>query len=269
MDFTFFSEPPEHTVNGLLQIEALTPLSMASGHPGNYFQSLRSPTQHMLYGMLENALGWHFAEDIRRDLFKQLQKDAKKANKSYTKSPWLTAQPETSDSKYFSFLQYHLEIEPNLFEPATLTYDDLWSQHLRNDGANFMGGSKHYDANIEPLINLSKTQDTSKPINKKTKKHPSYVEFGESPKIHRRIALIEAVSVQQGGIHFKSVRSAYPQYYSSPKKREYVVPQSNYMFRFNTSQKVFEMLLKALENPAAPLYMGSNDGWVHATIEKA
>ena len=125
MDFSFFSEPPEHTVSGLLQIEALAPLSMASGHPGNYYQSLRSPTPHMLYGMLENALGWHFAEDVRKDLFKQLQKAAKKANKKDAKSPWLTAQPETSDSKYFSFLQYHLVFELSIFEPDTLTYDDL------------------------------------------------------------------------------------------------------------------------------------------------
>jgi len=269
MDFSFFSEVPEHTVSGTLQIEALAPLSMASGHPGNYYQSLRSPSPHMLYGMLENALGWHFAEDIRKDLFKQLQKDAKKANKSHAKQPWLSALPEASDSKYFSFLQYHLEFEPCIFEPATLTYDDLWSQHLRNDGANFMGGSKHYDHKLEPLINLSKSQDTSKPINKKTKKYPPYIEFGESPAIHNRLSLEEALAVERGGIHFKSVRSAYPQYYSSPKKREYVVPQSSYMFRFNTTQKVLEMLVKALENPAAPLYLGSNDGWIHATIEIA
>lgn len=259
----------------MLQIEALAPLSMASGQPGNYYQSLRTPSAHMLYGMLENALGWHIGSgsvkqpNSREHIFNQLQKDAKKVNKNFAKGAWLTTLPDTSDSKYFSFLQYHLEFEPNIKEPDTLTYDDLWSQHLRNDGANFMGGSKNYDSNLESLINLSKTQNKAEPLNSKTKRHPFYIEFGESPSVHKRIALNDALDVKQGGIHFKSIRSAYPQYYSSPKKREYVIPKQVYVFHFNTTQKLLDKLIEALDNPEAPLYLGSNDGWVHAIIEKA
>ena len=261
MDFSFFFEPPVFNASGILQIEALAPLSMASGHPGNYYQSLRSPTSFMLYGLLENALGWHFAEDIRKNLFKQLQKEAKKANKIYAKAPWLTTQPETSDSKYFSFLQYHLEFESNIFEPDTLTYDDLWSQNLRDSGRSFFGGSRHYDASLEDTINRVRTKA---------------IEFGdrtgfEDVKPEELNALPDGAKVK-----YTSVRHLFPQYYASlPTVREYVEPvRSNkkngdpdYLFRFNTSQKVLTILGEALENPAAPLYMGSNDGWVHATIE--
>lgn len=263
MDFSFFFEPPTHTVSGTLQIEALAPLSMASGHPGNYFQSLRTPSSHMLYGLLENALGWHFAEDIRRDIFKQLQKDAKKANKSAAKEAWLTALPETSNSKYFSFLQYHLEFEPGIVEPATLTYDDLWSQHLRDSGRSFFGGSRHYDASLEGTINR---------VRNKTMEFGDRTGF-EDVKPDALDSLPDGAKVK-----YTSVRHLFPQYYASlPTTREYVEPvrankkvgDPDYEFRFNTTRKVLDMLVEALENPSAPLYLGSNDGWVHAKIEKA
>lgn len=263
MDFSFFFEIPERSVSGLLHIEALAPLSMASGQPGNYYQSLRSPTPHMLYGMLENALGWHFAQDVRKDMFKQLQKDAKKANRGEAKSLWLSTQPETSDSKYFSFLQYHLEFEPSIFEPATLTYDDLWSQHLRDSGRSFFGGSRHYDASLEKTINR---------VRSKT------IEFGDRTGFED-VKPEEIASLPDGAkVKYTSIRPLFPQYYASlPTVREYVEPirtnkkvgDPDYLFRFNTTQKVFEMIMKALENPVAPLYLGSNDGWVHATIETA
>lgn len=264
MDFSFFSEVPEHTVSGTLQIEALAPLSMASGHPGNYYQSLRSPTPFMLYGMLENALGWHFAEDIRKGLFKQLQKDAKKANKSHAKLPWLSALPETSDSKYFSFLQYHLEFEPSIFEPATLTYDDLWSQHLRDPSkSSFFGGSRHYDASLENTINRVRSKN---------------LEFGDKAEF-QKVTPEQLDNLPDGSkVKYTSIRHLFPQYYASlPTVREYVEPvrtnkkndEPDYLFRFNTTQKVLDMLVKAIENPAAPLYLGSNDGWINATIETA
>lgn len=261
MDFSFFFDPPELTVGGILTIEALAPLSMASGQPGNYYQSLRSPSPHMLYGMLENALGWHFAEDVRKGLFKQLQKDAKKANKRQSKSTWLTAQPEPSNSKYFSFLQYHLEFEPSIFEPDTLTYDDLWSQNLRDSGRSFFGGSRHYDASLENTINR---------VRNKT------IEFGDRTGFED-VKPDSLNNLSDGSkVKYTSIRHLFPQYYASlPTVREYVEPvRSNksigdpdYLFRFNTTQKVLEILVDALENPAAPLYLGSNDGWVHARIE--
>ena len=261
MDFSFFFEPPELTAGAILNIEALAPLSMASGHPGNYYQSLRSPKTHMLYGMLENALGWHFAEDVRKDLFKKLQKNAKKGHKSHAKSPWLTAQPETSDSKYFSFLHYHLEFEPSIFEPETISYDDLWSQLLRDSGRSFFGGSRHYDASLENTINRVRAKA---------------IEFGDRIGFED-IKPDKLDQLQDGAkVKYTSIRPLFPQYYASlPTVREYVEPvrtnkkdgDPDYLFRINTTQKVLDMIIEALENPAAPLYLGTNDGWVHATIE--
>ena len=260
MDFSFFFEPPEDTVKGILTVEALAPLSMASGQPGSYYQSLRTPTPHMLYGMLENALGWHIGSGSSKDahsresIMKELQKAAKKVNKSNAKSAWLSQFPQSSESKYFSFLQYHLVFDPPVFEPNLLTYDDLWSQNLRDSGRSFFGGSRHYDERLEGTINLARKRD---------------VEFSDRTG-YEDVPEDRLDKIEKGAkIKYTSIRSRFPQYYASPKVREYVVPESSYLFYFRTTPKVFAIIAEAVEDPAAPLYLGSNDGWIHATIEKA
>ncbi len=217
----------------------------------------------MLYGMIENALGWHFAEDVRRELYKELQKRAKKVNKKEAKSAWLSALPEASDTKYFSFLRYHLEFEPVIFEPATITYDDLWSQQLRDSGRSFFGGSRHYDASLENTINR---------VRRKA------IEFGDRTGFEDvKPEALDALP-DGGKVKYTSIRHLFPQYYASlPTVREYVEPvrtgkkigEPDYLFRFNTTVKVLQLLKNALDDPAAPLYLGSNDGWVNATIETA
>lgn len=68
-------------------------------------------------------------------------------------------------------------------------------------------------------------------------------------------------------IHVNVVRPFFPQYYVSPTPREYVIPQGEYIFVAETSENLAEMIKEAFENPAAPLYLGSNDGWVEARWE--
>ena len=57
MDLSFFLEPPEFSVTAVLTVEALAPLSMSAAQPGTYYRSQRAPTNAMLYGLLENAMG--------------------------------------------------------------------------------------------------------------------------------------------------------------------------------------------------------------------
>lgn len=56
--------------------------------------------------------------------------------------------------------------------------------------------------------------------------------------------------------------SSFPQYYISQAKREYVIPLGVYEICIETSNKLSECIEKAIEYPAAPLYLGTNDGWV-------
>jgi len=209
----------------------------------------------MLYGLLENALGWHFAEDIRKDVFKKLQKEAAKVNKKHPdwkNSEWLTQLPTTSGSGFFSLLQYHMAFEDSIFEPATMTYDDLWSQSLRDEGRSFFGGSKHYDASLERVI---------------TKARRKQIEFGDREE-HKRMDESQLEHLPENAkVKYGSIRHRFPQYYSSPKIREYVEVKSNYMFRFSATPTVAGLIREAIEDPAAPLYLGTNDGWVHVQIE--
>lgn len=255
MDFTFFFDPPVHSVHLTLEIDSLSPLSMASGQPGNYYQSLRIPTYHMLYGMLENALGWHFAEDIRKDIFKAMQKTAKKKfrkDAQWASSDWLNAIPESSGVKYFSFLQFHLTFDGPKQEPRVNTYDDLWAQSLRDSGRSFFGGSRHYDALLENVINRVRKGE---------------IEFGDRSEF-KDVSLEELDKLPiDAKINYRAIRSLFPQYYTSlPTIREYIEPEEPYVFDIHTTEAVSAKIIKAIENPEAPLYLGANDGWVEAKI---
>lgn len=253
-DLTFYLDPPDLTVRGVLVLDALAPLSMVAELPGHYFRSQPAPTPAMLYGMLENALGWHFDEATRREALKDLAKAAKKQHKKgpWADHPWLSGKPETPPSGYLPLLAFHVAFGPPSLPPR-MTYDDLWSQNLHDPASqNFFGGSRHYDGALEDIITRSVQKD---------------VTFGDR-------AGFETVEVEQfddapsgAQLNFKSVRPGFPAYYASPKKREYVVPDGLYRIPVRTTLRLAKQLTEAFEHPAAPLYAGSNDGWVDASWE--
>ncbi|MCB0593654.1 MAG: hypothetical protein H6557_22835 [Lewinellaceae bacterium] len=262
LDLSFFTEPPERNHRASLEIIALAPLSMVSSQPGSYFRSEITPTTYMLLGLLENALGWHFDDKLRRTLFKVLQKHAKKKygkHPDYANSDWLTAKPNESGSGFFSLLDFHLAITEVEVDQQPLTYDDLWSMQLRSKGENFIGGSRNYDRQLEGLINLSKQEDKSKP--KKKNKHPYFISFGDKSE-YKSFSLEKLLELKEGKVKTTSLKPYFPHYYSSPKTRGYIIPKYNYKYRLNCTSSLARLLELALSDPAAPLYLGSNDGWV-------
>ncbi|MFK8057855.1 MAG: hypothetical protein AB8F78_17140 [Saprospiraceae bacterium] len=257
LDLSFYKEAPELSVKAELTIEALAPLSMVSSQPGTYFRSELAPTRHMVLGMLENALGWHFHGDLRRQLRKGLAKVAKKdagRNTPYKDSAWLKGTLSSSGSKYESLLDHHVELSLKQ-APETMGYDDFWSMHLHDKGGNFLGGSRAYDSAIEALITATKSSDEG-----------IKVEFGDR-KGFDRMTLSEALQKRGAKINVSAIREAFPQYYVSPKKRGYVIPKGLYVFDVATSSTLSKFLNKALLDPKAPLYIGSNDGWVDVKWE--
>lgn len=255
IDLQFFLEPPELTVKGVLTIEALAPLSMVAAQPGKYYRSQPTPTNNMLYGLIENALGWHLHEDLRKKaidaLKKRLKKEFKK-NTDWSNSNWIVAKPERSEVGYLSLLQYHLKFTDTIFQPAVITYDDLWSQQLRDMGRSFFGGSKHYDVSLSELINREKQQR---------------IEFGDRAEF-QDYPEGELDNLPDGSkIKYKSIRSRFPQYYVSPTVREYVIPSSSYLIGLDTTPTVSKLLSLAFKDPAGPLYLGSNDGWVEVNYD--
>lgn len=253
MEYDFFLEPPVLTEKGQLTITALAPLSMVSKQPGTYFRSELAPTEGMLYGMLENALGWHFGADQRRALLKGLKKLAKKKHRKkeeFADHSWLNDKPRSTDSGYLSLLQYHLEFKSLTTPETRFSYDDLWSMHLRDSGRSFFGGSRQYAAILEKLITA--TRDENAPVK---------ISFGDRSS-NVRLPLEEVLRLEEASPHYDSVRSLFPQYYVSPKKRGYVFPDGHYEYEIETTNTLSDLLKDALEHPEAPLYLGSNDGWV-------
>lgn len=260
MDLSFFTELPELTRQAYLEISALAPLSMVSSQPGTYFRSEIRPTKHMIYGLLENTLGWHFEDKFRLEVFKALQKTAKKKhgkNSKYADSPWLSSKPEASGNGFFSLLQFHLSIKEQEVDHQPMTYDDLWSMQLRTKGDPFIGGSRNYDARLERLITFSRTR----PKEKNDKKSNPPVIFGDR-KGFETFSLKELKSMTKGKVKTTSLKPFFPHYYSSPKFRGYVVPRSIYKYRVACTDTLAKLIGKAIDLPAAPPYLGSNDGWV-------
>lgn len=254
-DLSFLLDPPDLTARAVLTVEALAPLSMVAELPGHYFRSQPAPTDAMLLGLFENALGWHFDDATRRDALKTLAKEAKKRHRKgpWKDHPWLSGKAEGPASGYLPLLAHHVVFETTRILPPVMTYDDCWSQNLHDtDSSRFFGGSRHYDAGLEPTINRSKQG------------HVSFKQAAD----HETIPLDQVGAAPDGSkLHFKSIRTGFPHYYATPKQREYVVPTGPYRFGVRTTPALAAHLARALDAPAAPLYLGSSDGWVDASWE--
>ena len=238
LDLSFLLQLPDLSIRAVLTIDALAPLSMVTSLPGKYYRSQREPTPQMLYGLIENALGWHVSDKERKELGKKLKK---KFGEELAKS----------GVGFFSLLQFHLRFSNSVIPPL-LHYDDLWAQNLK--GASFIGGSRNYDNRAIKVMNAYRAGDVGFGDQSEAKgfsKDPSKIK-----------------DFQQGeNLNLNVVRPYFPQYYISPTPREYVIPQGEYKFAIETNETLAKMLAEAFENPAAPLYLGSNDGWIDVRWE--
>lgn len=232
------------------------PLSMTTAQPGTYYRSQRAPTEAMLYGMLENALGWHFGPKDRKRLLKGLRKQAKKKlgrGHKFRDTSWITGdEDKESGVGFLSLLQHHLQFAGPHFEPATVHFDDLWARHVHGNSTNFPGGSRNNDYRLERILNLAGRKDIS---------------FGDRKGYDIRTPE-DLVDVKVGDkVHVKAIRPQFPQYYVSPTPREYVIPARPYQYRVETTPAVAGLIADALDDPAAALYLGTNDGWVKVDWE--
>ena len=268
LDLSFYLDPPERTTTATLTIQPLAPLSMVTAQPGTYFRSELTPSVHMVYGLLENALGWHLPEQTRKEVLKGLAKQAKKQhrkNPDYKDHPWLSGKPaRTAKSKYFSLLQYHLEVGSAEVPDDLMGYDDLWSMHLRDRGMNFPGGSRRYDYRLEEFISKLRTSASEfKQLDKaeaKARAAEKY-ELGDRKEFHR-IPLEEVYAGEFRKLNPASLGDGYPMYYVSPKTRGFVVTDQSYRVPVSTTPALARLLAEAISSPAAPTYLGTSEGWV-------
>lgn len=229
----FLNEPEDHSTGAILTIRPLAPLSMVAQMPGKYFRCQPAPTHEMLYGMLENALGWHVAESDRAQLIKDLKRK-------------YGATHSESGTGFQSLLQFHVRIGQGVL-PLVTHYNDLWGQHLH--GPSFVGGSREYSQEAIAIMDAVAARR---------------IVVNDLAKAGKDESLLN--NFQDGDtVHLNVLRPYFPQYYVSPTLREYIIVEGDYRYRIETSPTCAQMLSEAIADPAAPLYLGSNDGWVDVT----
>lgn len=272
IDFSFLLEPPDFSAKKLLIIEPLTPLSMVAGLSGKYYRSQSKPTDIMLYGMIENALGWHldskerdkllFYWCYRRELSGNL--DSRKRDKLIQDMKKnLGVELISSGIGFTNILQHHVRFSedgfPSIGKQDSFHYDDLWSQHLK--GASFVGGSRNYSHEAIPLMNAVEMLKKAKERKIEIADGSEQKGFSKNPN--------KIIDFSPGDkIHLNVLKPYFPQYYISPTPREYVAHNGFFVYLVETSQALLSIIGDAIAEPQAPLYLGTNDGWVDAILEE-
>lgn len=229
-------ERPNPTVRSLLIITPLAPLSMVVALPGSYYRSQSEPSKQMIYGLLENLLGWHFPDSLRREIIKELAKFYKKKLKLPED---VISTFDSSGSKYTPLLQKHLLIEkpPFDYKPAVKSYDDYWTQHLKDVDQRHAKGNRNYD------YRLSRSIDN----------------IYEQPKDQQD---------SEWANLFKEKGDQFPAYYQKPTKREFVIVTGSFRYPLLVQENLLKLLEAAIIDSAAPAYLGTNEGWVDLTIKR-
>lgn len=150
LDINFLLELPNLTKSAMLIIRPLAPLSMVNSMPGSYYKTEHAPDNFMLYGLLENILNLHLAEDDRIAIRKKIIKHYKKKYKM----EYVFA---NSNVGYKPIINHLCEIESLFIKPSLQFFEDLWTQHLIGADERHLNGVVNYDWCIEnEMIGLKK-----------------------------------------------------------------------------------------------------------------
>lgn len=257
IDLSYFLEPPELSQRAILKITPIAPISLSSEQPGTYYQSLHKPTYNMLYGLLENAAGLHLDNKLRTDIIKSLRKRIAghhRKNERWKDSLWIKQNPGSTASNvgFFSIFQFHIQFQEPHVIPAYLRFTDLWARHVHSNDTMFPNGSRNHDYTMDRIQGLKRSKQLT---------------FSDLQDVQIKEAS-QLPELEIGNtIHPNAVRSWYPAYYASPTPREYLDINGAYQFPLVSTPKVLLFIKEALQNPQAPLYLGSNDGWVDVKLE--
>lgn len=230
IDISILFEKPNFDKSAILWIEPLAPLSMVVSMPGSYYRSQGEPSPFMIYGMLENQLGWHFDERIRRDILKKMKSEFSKKYKIKEFNSY------SSEVGFIPILQHHVKIEfPALVQPQKTFYEDYWTQHLKDVDERHAKGSRNYDILLESDVSNIYSQ----------------------PKEFRD---------KQWKTLFEQNNRSFPIYYQSPTKREFISAIGRYGYKIETNTKLLNEIIN--QSPFSPIYIGTNEGWVDLQIQK-
>lgn len=230
LDLSILQKIPEPNLEVILEIRPLAPLSMVTELPGSYYKTLKSPDKKMLCGLFENILGWHIDLADRKLIINELKELREKQARKNIKLKFLD---RTKGSTYNPLLMEYFEIILQVI-PVTYFYDDLWSKAYRRADADVHPkGTFNLDCNIIP-DKREQPRDKDKP---------------------------QKIDNSSLFAFFKKNIDSYPQYYSTPTKREYVFTNGKYEIQIRIDPNLYKILRELLlsENIG---YLGTSEGWV-------
>ena len=242
INLSILEKIPEPTVNVVLEIEPLAPLSMVSELPGSYYKTLKSPDKKMLCGLFENLLGWHIDLADRKAITKELSILRKKQAKM---NPDIEFVDKTKGSTYCPLLIDYFEInDVKLVFSKAVFYDDLWSKSFRRSDA-----------------------DGNQPTHAKGTANIDYTLIPIKRELPRDSKNNKQVDNSALGKLFGENKDKFPFYYSTPTNREYISIEGKYVIQSKFDIELFNLLLENSSNNNI-CFLGSSEGWVDIKLNK-
>ena len=253
MDLSFYPRPPRPHRARCPLIRALAPLSLVSAQPGSYYRAT-APSDAMLLGLVENALGWHLGRPTEGGAEKLAEageegctaKQSGRARRgslrtrsvrtpgssrcSATTSP-STASARSADTRLRRLVgsagppsRRLLGRQPPLRRPPRPRRDHASPKEIKLASK---GSATHTELDRWSVASRRETPCS--------RQHSSLVSLLLRQPDAARLRRAE------GRVPFRGKRDAH--------------------------RVARGLIAAALEDPAAPLYLGSNDGWVEAQWE--
>lgn len=129
---------------------------------------------------------------------------------------------------YKPLIHHLFQIELPVLIPEMKFYEDLWTQHLIGGDERHLNGAFNYDWRIEKdIINLK--------------------------------------SIEEKNAYFVKNKDRLPTYYRSPKLREFLITNGEYLFKLKMTPSLFNLInASTKENNIG--YLGTSEGWVNITL---
>ena len=229
IDLTILKRIPNLSESAILEITPLAPLSMVSEYPGAFYKTLSTPSKNMLCGLLENLLGWHFSDKVRKEIFSDYKKSRAKQKIKINESDY------KNGSTYLPLLNDYFEIAGNTqyedFKGISF-YVDYWSRYYRRgDSSKHLNGCRNISIDI----------------------------------IAEKHLVFKSATKEAKEDWFKRNKGSVPLFYTTPTKREYVNIDAKITIPLTIDPDLLSLILNTSDNLG---YLGNNEGWIHFTIRQ-
>lgn len=238
IDLSILGKDPDLSASIKLHIEPHAPISMVSELPGSYYKALLYPDKHILCGLFENVLGWHFSRKDREIITKEIKNIRKKSKKGYI--------PPTIRSIFIPLLSDFFELDSVriVSTDSPFFYNDLWKRAFRRKDAGkiHFGGTQNIDYTLvmDKFRFMCENERALETEEKTDQKEEKFLREN-----------IDRISF----------------FYTTPTNREYLFFEGNYECVIKMDPQLVDLLSKTLPQQNMG-YLGNSEGWVTLYLEE-